>query len=123
MSANPLQDNGNPRYDWLKRIVVPIQVGMERGQIVIDGEIGELRAYPGWLKKIIRREIVRVARSFVGYRQWRMQCGESAYIHDLERYIHQLRGQNKAMRATLKQHRLPTPRREVESDPLPTVET
>ena len=62
MSSNPLQDNGLPKYDWFERIVGPIVSLSRSGKIRWDNRHG-LTSYPHWLKKAIRREIVRVAKA------------------------------------------------------------
>ena len=63
MSANPLQDNGLPRYDWFKRIVATVIIAERSGQLVVDKN-GIPKSSHGWVRKDLRREIVRVAKEF-----------------------------------------------------------
>ena len=86
MSANPLQDNGLPQYDWLNRISRPIIWATVQGKLSLKTD-GNLREWPSWLRKIIRREIVRVAKAQVGYIKWHTQSfgSETEYFQRLLR--------------------------------------
>lgn len=96
MPANPLQDNGRPRYDWFKRIVQDV-IGAAQNDQLKWNENGVPVQWPGWLKKAIRREIVRTAKAFVGHVKWNGQ--DEDYVNNLEKQVRILREENRELRA------------------------
>ncbi|NQU42150.1 hypothetical protein HQ520_02610 [bacterium] len=100
MSSNPLQDNGVPKWGWFNRIVRAVLLVYCADQAEVDGA-GELyRSSPPGLKKLIRREIVRVARDFVGKTKWHNQGSDSAEEF-LSRELARRSEQNAALKAEI----------------------
>jgi len=92
---NPLQDNGLPKYSWFDRICNAVLTAAEDGKVKTR-EVCRVR-------KVIRREIVRTAKAFVGNHSWHNQGNDSQVrflskqIRLLSRQLALKQAENKAL--------------------------